>query len=72
MRVGPSSMTRARLPFTRSGRSQVTGLLARMTRALGFTFAALASMALMSASFALSHLLMRMRSAMRKLASPGW
>ena len=41
-------------------------------RAFGFTFAAFASIDSIAFGSAESHLLMRMMSARRKFASPGW
>src|SRR5205823_3627037 len=70
--VGPSSITRTRLPARSAPSSRVTGLRPRMSRAPGFSSAAAASMATTCSGVAESTLLMTMASAIRKLVSPGW
>src|SRR4030065_1464540 len=72
VRVGPSSMTRTRLPVIRPPSLTIVGELARMIVALGLILLALARTRAIPSCLAVSILLMTMTWARRKFVSPGW
>ena len=69
--VGPSSITRTRLPAIASGSSTVTRLFARTTVACGLIERIVASSAASCSGVAESTLLITITSAMRMFVSPG-